>query len=419
MSLVNEFFSFQNGYAFKSSDFVYKGKYKIIKIKELKDGLVKFFDDTAEINVPVNFDVDKYIVRKGDVLFALTGDPVNKPNPLSWVGRVSYYDHDEPALLNQRVCKAIPKGNIPSEYLYYFFRQEKEFYRLASKATGSASQANISTKTIEQHPITVPAGDISGRIIDFLRNIDVKISVNEAINRNLYEQIGTLCEAWLTDYEPFGGVCPEDWIVTPLSDIAEFISGYSYKGKELVEESKVAMATIKNFERKGGFKLDGYKTIEPSDKLKEVQHVELFDTLVAHTDLTQNADVIGNAELVLSKFGYDDIVFSMDLVKVLPKNESISPFLLAALLHSNSFKQHCLGYVNGTTVLHLSKKALPDYKLPLPKDMSQLKTLDRLLEVLYKQIATNIESNIRFEKLRDSLLPMLMSGKLDVSDLNI
>lgn len=185
MSLVNEFFSFQNGYAFKSSDFVYKGKYKIIKIKELKDGLVKFFDDTAEINVPVNFDVDKYIVRKGDVLFALTGDPVNKPNPLSWVGRVSYYDHDEPALLNQRVCKAIPKGNIPSEYLYYFFRQEKEFYRLASKATGSASQANISTKTIEQHPITVPAGDISGRIIDFLRNIDVKISVNEAINRNL------------------------------------------------------------------------------------------------------------------------------------------------------------------------------------------------------------------------------------------
>lgn len=235
----------------------------------------------------------------------------------------------------------------------------------------------------------------------------------------MYEQIGTLCEAWLTDYEPFGGVCPEDWIVTPLSDIAEFISGYSYKGKELVEESKVAMATIKNFERKGGFKLDGYKTIEPSDKLKEVQHVELFDTLVAHTDLTQNADVIGNAELVLSKFGYDDIVFSMDLVKVLPKNESISPFLLAALLHSNSFKQHCLGYVNGTTVLHLSKKALPDYELPLPKDMSQLKTLDRLLEVLYKQIATNIESNIRFEKLRDSLLPMLMSGKLDVSDLNI
>ena len=219
MSLVNEFFSFQNGYAFKSSDFVYKGKYKIIKIKELKDGLVKFFDDTAEINVPVNFDVDKYIVRKGDVLFALTGDPVNKPNPLSWVGRVSYYDHDEPALLNQRVCKAIPKGNIPSEYLYYFFRQEKEFYRLASKATGSASQANISTKTIEQHPITVPAGDISGRIIDFLRNIDVKISVNEAINRNLSEQ----AQAYFD--ELFIQNASAEWKEGTLSDVGSIVAG--------------------------------------------------------------------------------------------------------------------------------------------------------------------------------------------------
>lgn len=235
----------------------------------------------------------------------------------------------------------------------------------------------------------------------------------------MYEQIETLCKAWLSDYEPFGGECPGDWVITPLGEIAEFISGYSYKGNELVEESNKAMATIKNFERKGGFKLDGYKQIEPSDKLKEAQHVELFDTLVAHTDLTQNADVIGNAELVLSKSGFEDIVFSMDLVKVLPKNGAVSHFLLAALLHSNSFKQHCLGYVNGTTVLHLSKKALPDYELPLPKDMSVLKPLDELLEALYKQLASNIESNIRLGKLRDSLLPKLMSGELDVSDLDI
>ncbi|RGG94331.1 restriction endonuclease subunit S [Clostridium sp. AF16-25] len=308
--------------------------------------------------------------------------------------------------------KCIPK------FLYLWFNSAEAKNQIEVMCIGSTQKA-LTIDALNKFNVSLPPLEVQKKICNVIYSIMDKIHTNDEINRNLYEQIGTLCEAWLTDYEPFGGVCPEDWIVTPLSDIAEFISGYSYKGKELVEESKVAMATIKNFERKGGFKLDGYKTIEPSDKLKEVQHVELFDTLVAHTDLTQNADVIGNAELVLSKFGYDDIVFSMDLVKVLPKNESISPFLLAALLHSNSFKQHCLGYVNGTTVLHLSKKALPDYKLPLPKDMSQLKTLDRLLEVLYKQIATNIESNIRFEKLRDSLLPMLMSGKLDVSDLNI
>ena len=175
MGIVNDYFSFQNGYAFKSADFTENGEYKIIKIKELKDGLVKFFDDTAEINPSDDFDIEKYIIRKGDVLFALTGDPVNKPNPLSWVGRVSYYTHDEPALLNQRVCKAIPKGNVPNEYLFYFFRQESEFYKLASKATGSASQANISTKTIEQHRMDIPDKKNMDKIVSTLRDIDKKI----------------------------------------------------------------------------------------------------------------------------------------------------------------------------------------------------------------------------------------------------
>ncbi|MFR9066019.1 MAG: hypothetical protein ACLVJH_02910 [Faecalibacterium prausnitzii] len=132
--------------------------------------------------------------------------------------------------------------------------------------------------------------------------LNKKITINSKINDNLLEQIRTLCTAWLSDYKPFDGAVPSDWVETPLSDIAEFVSGYSYKGSELTD-STIAMATIKNFDRKGGFKLDGYKEIIPSSKLKESQHAELFDTLVAHTDLTQNAEVIGNAEPVMSKSG--------------------------------------------------------------------------------------------------------------------
>ena len=238
------------------------------------------------------------------------------------------------------------------------------------------------------------------------------------VNDNLLEQIRTLCTAWLSDYKPFDGAVPSDWVETPLSDIAEFVSGYSYKGSELTD-STIAMATIKNFDRKGGFKLDGYKEIIPSSKLKESQHAELFDTLVAHTDLTQNAEVIGNAEPVMSKSGYDDIIFSMDLVKVLPKKENVSKFLLAAILQDKKFKAHCLGYVNGTTVLHLSKKALPEYKLFLPSDLSKLRSLDEIVTTLYKQISSNISENTYLEELRVALLPKLMSGELDVSGIDL
>lgn len=184
MNTVGDFFDFQNGYAFKSKDFLNQGKYKIIRIKELKDGVVKFFSDTVYIDV-ADCDIYKYMVEKGDVLFALTGDPVSKSNPLSWVGRVSYYEHDEPALLNQRVCKAIAKADISKEFLYYFFRQEKEFYLLASKATGSASQANISTKTIEQHNFQFFDKDTCNKIVGVLLSLDEKIEFNNKINKNL------------------------------------------------------------------------------------------------------------------------------------------------------------------------------------------------------------------------------------------
>ena len=145
----------------------------------------------------------------------------------------------------------------------------------------------------------------------------------------------------------------------------------------------------------------------------------MFDVLVAHTDLTQNAEVVGNAELLMNKSNYAKIAFSMDLVKVSPTTDGISNFLLAAMLQTKRFKAHCLGYVNGTTVLHLSKKALPEYKLLLPNDISILKPLDEAITALYKQIAANISENLKLEVLRDSLLPQLMSGKLDVSEVEI
>lgn len=310
------------------------------------------------------------------------------------------------------------KGIADKDYLYYLVCSPEVREPSIKSMVGSSGRQRVQTDVVKNLKIDVPPLVEQERIGSFLRLIDDKIALNDKINNNLAEQIKTICTAWLSDYAPFGGVLPDDWSKTPLSSIADFVSGYSYKGAELTE-SNIAMATIKNFDRKGGFKLDGYKEIVPSSKLKDTQHAELFDTLVAHTDLTQNAEVIGNAEPVMSKSGYSDIVFSMDLVKVVPKNNHISKFLIAAILQDKKFKAHCLGYVNGTTVLHLSKKALPEYQLYLPDDLSALKPLDELVTALYQQISANIEEITKLEALRDTLLPKLMSGELDVSDTDI
>lgn len=322
-------------------------------------------------------------------------------------------------VISQSQFRVRCNNKILPEYMVYYFHTTIGQHKLLSNASqvGVPALARPSS-TFQQIEIEVPSIDVQRKVVAIFGAIQDKINCSNKINDNLAKQIKTICTAWLSDYAPFGGVLPDDWSKTPLSSIADFVSGYSYKGAELTE-SNIAMATIKNFDRKGGFKLDGYKEIVPSSKLKDTQHAELFDTLVAHTDLTQNAEVIGNAEPVMSKSGYSDIVFSMDLVKVVPKNNHISKFLIAAILQDKKFKAHCLGYVNGTTVLHLSKKALPEYQLYLPDDLSALTPLDELVTALYQQISANIEEITKLEALRDTLLPKLMSGELDVSYIDL
>ena len=334
------------------------------------------------------------------------------------IGRVgaycgSVYYEENSCWISDNAIAAIPKGKLDVYYAYYLLKS----LHLNHRHIGT-SQPLLTQEILNKIDCQIPEYYVQKKISDLLRSIDDKIAYNEEINKNLDEQIRTLCNAWLNDYVPLGGTCPDDWKPTPLASFAKFISGYSYKGNEL-QDSTIAMATIKNFDRKGGFKLDGYKEIIPSSKLKPEHHAKKFDTLVAHTDLTQNAEVIGNAEPVLSFSGYDDIIFSMDLVKVVSNNPVISKFLIAAMLQTQQFKGHCLGYVNGTTVLHLSKKALPEYSLKLPSDFTVLQPLDNAVSSMYRQMALNIDENVQLATLRDSLLPKLMSGELDVSNINL
>lgn len=316
---------------------------------------------------------------------------------------------------NQGFKSVIPNENTNPLFLYYLLKYNKD--KIEGMGSGTTFK-EVSGNTMKNIVVSVPIDKkVQERISSMLGSIDDKIEENERINNNLLQQIQLLCRSWLVDYAPFGYEQPATWSVVPLSLIADFVSGYSYKGAELAD-SDIAMATIKNFDRKGGFKLDGYKEIQPSAKLKPEQHAQLFDTLVAHTDLTQNAEVIGNAEPILSMSGYNDIVFSMDVVKVLPK-EGVSRFLIAALLQDGRFKAHALGYVNGTTVLHLSKKALPEFELLLPPDLEELAPLANAVEAIYRKIADNIDESTHLANLRNTLLPRLMSGELDVSNIDL
>ena len=183
---IGDYFSFQNGYAFKSNDFCsMQSGTVVIKIKEFKDNRIDFDSGSARIMNPAPY-LQQYGVKDGDILFALTGDPISRNNPNSWVGRVARYEKNYFALLNQRTCKAIQiKDGLEPDYLYYFFCNRDNLLKLAAKATGSASQANISTKTIENTVIDAPNYEQQRRIVNLLNSLNAKISCNKRINDNL------------------------------------------------------------------------------------------------------------------------------------------------------------------------------------------------------------------------------------------
>ena len=397
MNTVGDFFDYQNGYAFKSKDFLNQGKYKIIRIKELKDGLVKFFSDTVYID-DADCNIYKYMVEKGDVLFALTGDPVSKSNPLSWVGRVSYYEHDEPALLNQRVCKAIAKADISKEFLYYFFRQEKEFYSLASKATGSASQANISTKTLEQHNFQFFDRDTCNKIVGVLLSLDEKIELNNKINKNLLEQAQTIFDQEFLALDDI----PADWEQSSLLGIADYLNGLAMQ-KYRPTEGEQGLPVLKIKELRQGSCDANSELCSPSIKPEYIVH---------------DGDVIfsWSGSLLVDLWCGGTCGLNQHLFKVTSK--TYDKWFCYAWTNHHLQKFAAIAADMATTMGHIKREELAKAEVLIPS-RSDYERIGNLLAPLYDLVILNRIENRKLASLRDELLPQLMTGQLDVSEVSL
>lgn len=311
------------------------------------------------------------------------------------------------AIISQRIFLLRPNPEIIDSWYFYLLSTTSIFKKkLQERATGT-TVLGIKQKELLKIEVDIPNLKKQREIVKKIRPIILKSELNEKINTNLLRQIKLISNSYFSYFEVFDGKIPTNWKYFKLTDIANLGTGYSYSSKDLQKNNNMAMATIKNFNRNFGFDSRGYKEIIPIKPIKKEKYANLFDILVAHTDLTQNADIIGNAEPVLNTGNYEQIIYSMDLVKVTPKDNKISPFLLSLILQGDMFKSHCMKYINGTTVLHLSKQALKDFELPLPKNISDLNELDEFATKAYKTLSNNIIENTVLEKIKSTLLNTL------------
>lgn len=394
---IGEVASFQNGYAFKSKDFVQDGKYKIIKIKELKDGKVRFFNDSASVNVDDERIIEKYIAEKGDVLFALTGDPVNKNNPLSWVGRVSVYEDDQLALLNQRVCKLVPKEGLNAKYIYYYFRVFDNFYALASIAKGSASQANISTKDIEAMEIALPSLNIQNKIVSVLDSIEEKINQNNKINKNLEQQAKAIFSNEFLTLETL----PDGWKQASLIDIADYLNGLAMqKHRPTADETGIPVLKIK--ELRQGCCDNNSELCSPSIKSEYIIH---------------DGDVIFSwSGSLLVDFWCGGICgLNQHLFKATSNKYNKWFYYAWTKHHLDRFI--AVAADKATTMGHIKRDELSKAEVLIPNE-ADYKRIETLLQPIYDLIIANRIENKKLAETRDTLLPKLMTGEIDISEVD-
>lgn len=315
-----------------------------------------------------------------------------------------------------------------SEYIYHWLNSDFGKRRLLEKSIGSTQQA-LTIVALKSIYIELPPANERSQITSILSSLDEKIELNRKMNKTLEEIGKALFKHWFVDFEfpnedgkPYKssdgemveselGEIPKGWKIRTLPEVAHIQKGLSYKGKDLSESSDTALVGLKCIERGGGFRKDGFKYY---DGVYKDEHVlKPGDLIVAMTDLTQAADVIGKPAIVPIIPQIETLVASLDLSIIKPKKDGFDEYYFYLLLTRQESQDFLYGYTNGSTVLHLSIKGLKEFKLLVPEN-SILIEFQKILQPIRKKLKSLDAETSYLQLLRDSLLPRLMSGKLRV-----
>lgn len=187
------------------------------------------------------------------------------------------------------------------------------------------------------------------------------------------------------------GLIPKGWEVEKICETAKITKGKSYKNNEL-NISNTALVTLKSFKRGGD-----------TGSYRNEQKVELGNLIVSYTDVTQQADIIGKPTIILDNRNYKNLVISLD-VGVIRPNYIHYKYFLYFLFTKERFQNHMKSFITGTTVLHLSKEAIPTFSFCKPSN-DIIHQFDLIGNSHIDRIIKNVKENNLLENLRDTLLP--------------
>lgn len=290
------------------------------------------------------------------------------------------------------------KGFSDPNFIYYLIISELVRIPAIKSMVGSSGRQRVQTSVLENLEIDLPDLETQKKIAKVLSALDDKIELNNQINKNLEEQAQALYNSWFVDFEPFGGVVPADWAQADIYSLAEVIYGAPFASKY--------------FNNTG----DGIPIIRIRD-LEEQKFITYTTEKHSKGYLLQKGDIVVGMDGEFRPYIWGNSQAWLNQRVCVFKNKrpngkaflyyTIKPLLLAV-------EQTQVA----TTVIHIGKKDFDLFKVTLPAN-EILDKFDNITTPIIDQIVQNTFENKILCDIRETLLPKLMSGEIDVDNVEI
>ena len=349
--------------------------------------------NTPEILNGEEIKSSKFVLDENTILF-------NKLNPkFRRVWNIHSLEKYENTICSTEFLPLKAKANIEQDYLYYYISSPYFTRLMDGIRTGTSnSQQRIDWKQFLREQINVPSLPIQRKVVSLLSNIDKKIKLNNKINNNLEQQMQALYKSWFIDFEPFNGTKPSSWQSENIYSIANIIYGAPFASK-MFNTDGIGKPIIRIRD------LKSQEFVTYTTEKHPKGHLIKPGDIVVGMDGEFRPYIWGNEEAWLNQ---RVCIFENKR----PKGKAFLLLTIKPLL--NVIEQTQVA----TTVIHIGKKDFDAFEIILP-DIKTLNQFDEITTPMIEQIVNNRLENKRLSFLRDTLLPKLMSGKLDVSDIDL
>lgn len=355
-----------------------------LSVKDFNNGFRYVYETEKSITQLGLENSSTKLLQKGDIIISARGT----------VGEIATIPF--PMAFNQSCYGLRAKsGIVTSDYLYYLIKHNVSVLK---KNTHGSVFDTITRSTFDNIEVEIPSIEIQEKIASILSDCDDKIELNNAINNNLFEQMQALYKAWFVDFEPFGGVRPSSWNDTNIYAIANIIYGAPFASK-LFNTDGLGKPII----RIRDLKEQAFVTFTTEEHPKG--HLIQPGDIVVGMDGEFRPYIWGNEPAWLNQ---RVCIFESNR----PQGKAFVLYTIKPLL--NKIEQTQVA----TTVIHIGKKDFDAFEIILP-DEATLDSFDSITAPMIEQIVNNRLQNKRLAVLRDTLLPKLMSGELDVSDIDL